>query len=131
MMFIKRLLANFIDLFVFFGLLVLFFLFALPVILSVLGMEEANLVIAGASFVIILAGVFLLQYPFMINNQTIGKALFGLRIISTEADRPLTVGIIIQREVFAKFFTCYIMCASMLFGSKEGQHDKVCGTKVV
>ena len=121
--------ANFIDVFVFIAIVVLFLVVILPLFLPY-GQEEISLGVAGISFILVGCLVFLLQYPFMRINQTIGKAFFGLRIESTNDRRPLTVGIIVQRELFAKALTCYFMCLPVFFGN-EGQHDIVCETRVV
>jgi len=125
---IKRLLANFTDIFVFIATVVFFFVFVIPRFVPEdggLGMPMAALVLS-----VICAVHFLMQYPFMVMHQTIGKAMMGLRIASTNNERPLTVGIIVQRELFAKVFTCYFMCLPVLFG-REGKHDEVCETEVV
>ncbi|MCL2204642.1 MAG: RDD family protein [Defluviitaleaceae bacterium] len=125
---IRRLLANFVDIFIFITTVVLFFIFIVPLFVpedGALGMPMAGLVL-----LVICALNFLLQYPFMAVNQTLGKAMMGLRITSTNDERPLTLGIVLQRELFAKVLTCYLMCAPVLFG-REGKHDEVCETEVV
>jgi uncharacterized RDD family membrane protein YckC len=123
--------ATFVDIFVFLAVVVFTFVFALPFFLPV---EEYGYEMGAVTAVFVLVCistlVFLLQYPFMKVDQTIGKALMKLKIVSTNDGRPLTVGIIFQRELFAKALTCYFMCVPVLFG-KEGQHDIVCETEVV
>jgi uncharacterized RDD family membrane protein YckC len=125
---IKRLLANIVDIFVFVAAVVLFFLFVIPYIVPDGG--ELSTAMAVITLVVIVALVFLAQWPFMAVNQTIGKAMMGLRIISTNGERPLSVSIILQRELFAKVLTCYFMCLPVLFG-REGKHDVACETEVV
>jgi hypothetical protein len=127
--------ATFVDIFVFFAVVVFTFVFALPFFLP--AAEYVNGYDGGfgtvqAVFVLVCISslVFLLQYPFMKVDQTIGKGLMRLRIVSTLEGRPVTVGIVFQRELFAKALTCYFMCVPVLFG-KEGQHDIVCETEVV
>jgi len=129
MMLIKRLMANFIDIFVFIALIVLFFAVILPFFIPS-SETELSLIWAGVTLITILAVTFSVQYPFLRVNQTIGKAFFGLKIASTNEGRPLTLSIILQREVFAKSFTCYFMCLPVLLGLK-GQHDIVCETEVI
>ncbi|MCL2197487.1 MAG: RDD family protein [Defluviitaleaceae bacterium] len=128
MFFVRRLLANAVDLIVFFAIIVGTFIFVLPFFLR--ETREMNPFIAAGVLVFVCGAAFLLQYPFMRVNQTIGKALLGLRIISTNPQRPMTAAVVFQREVFAKAFTCYFMCVPVLF-NKEGQHDVACETEVV
>jgi uncharacterized RDD family membrane protein YckC len=125
---IRRLLANIVDIFVFIAAVVLFFLFVIPRFVPESG--ELSTPMAGLVLVLIVVLTFLLQWPFMTVNQTIGKAMMGLRIVSTNGERPLTYGIVLQRELFAKVFTCYFMCVPVLFG-RQGKHDEVCETEVV
>ena len=124
---IKRILANLIDLFVFFGIIVGFFVFVIPFFFPG---GEMHIVWAGVVFVLVVGLTFGLQYPFLRNNQTLGKAFFRLKIVSTNDQRPLTVGIIVQRELFAKILSCYLMCLPSLV-NKLGKHDESCETDVV
>ena len=127
----RRLLANIVDIIIFVGLLVASFLFVLPFFASVFdAYAEDNIVLAGIMLALVLVANTLLQYPFLVVFQTIGKALFGLKIISTNDRRPLTVGIVVQRELFAKVMTMYLMCLPVLLG-KIGQHEIATETKVV
>ena len=130
MFLLKRLIANFVDVFVFVAIVVLFMVVVLPFFLVDGDEGVFGLVVAGGGLVLICGLVFLVQYPFLRINQTIGKAFVGLRIVSTNDRRPLTIQIILQREIFAKVLTCYFMCIPVLFG-KEGQHDVACETEVV
>jgi uncharacterized RDD family membrane protein YckC len=121
--------ATFVDIFVFVVIVVFTFVFALPFFFPTYE-YEMGIVVGIFVLICIFSLVFLLQLPFMLVNQTIGKGLLGLRIVSTNPGRPLTVGIIFQRELFAKAMTCYFMCVPVFFG-KQGQHDIACETEVV
>jgi len=132
---IKRILANLIDISVFLVIVVAFLVFILPSFVPIFlpPIEEDSImdfVVAGVTLIFIIALNSLLQYPFLRVHQTIGKAFFGMRIVSTNKQRPLTVSVIVQREVFAKMMTCYFMCLPVLFG-REGAHDVACETEVV
>jgi len=131
---LKRLLANFVDIFLFLAIVVFFFAFVLPSILPVADREEVNssiaLLIAVTSLILVVVSTFAAQYPFLIIHQTIGKAFFRLKIISTNEQRPLTVSIIVQREIFAKVMSLYLLCLPVLF-NKTGKHDEACETGVI
>jgi len=132
---LRRILANLIDIIVFLAIVVAFLLFILPNFLPLFlpPIEDGSTtdyVVGGVTLVLIVVLTALLQYPFLRVHQTIGKAFFGLRIASTNKRRPLTVSVIVQREVFAKIMTCYLMCLPVLFG-REGAHDTACETEVV
>lgn len=124
-MILKRLLANFIDVFVFLASVVAHYVFILPFFDAV-----NEWVFAAVALVAVIVFNTILQYPFLKVNQTIGKAFFRLKVISTNPHRPLSVSIMVQREVFAKAFTCYFMCLPVFFNAK-GQHDVACETEVV
>jgi len=121
-MIIRRLLANLIDIFVFIAAIVAAMLYVLPFLMNLFGMEENNIALALGILVLVIAVVCLLQYPFVVNHQTIGKAFFGLRVVTTNISRPLTASIVVQREIFAKVMTCYFMCVPVFFG-REGFHE--------
>jgi len=113
------------------GLLIGGGMFMLPSLMSAFGYEgQLSIGFAFLFLVVLCVVTFLLQLAFMQQHQTIGKAFLGLRIISTNDDRPLTTSIIFQRELFAKVLTCYFMCFPVLIG-KTGQHDIACETDVV
>jgi len=113
------------------GLLIGGFVYVLPSLMSVFRQEEELSLWLAALFLVVLCIIFfLLQLAFMQQHQTIGKAFLSLRIKSTNDGRPLTTGIIFQREIFAKVLTCYFMCLPVMFG-RIGQHDIVCETEVV
>ena len=128
-MLFRRLLANFIDVFVFVAIVIGVFMFVLPFFVPIPDGEEMSLAWAVLAMVGIAGIALAVQWPFFLNNQTIGKAFFRLRIKSINDSRPLTPTIILQRELFAKFFTVYFMCLPILWGS-EGHHDIACETKV-
>ena len=127
---VRRTIANLIDIFVFLAIVVALFMFVLPTFFPLPYGEDMSMVVAGAMFVFVILLTFGVQYPFLVIHQTIGKAFMGLRIVSKNDGRPLTLGIIVQREVFAKVFTFYFMCIPVLFG-REGHHDLACETEVV
>lgn len=121
-----------VDIAVFLALILLFFMVILPFFDDFLRPdgEYLSLPIAGVVLVLVLLINFAVQYPFMVINQTIGKAFFGLRIVSTNNNRPMTFWIVFQRELFAKVFTMYLMAIPVIFG-RQGQHDVACETEVV
>jgi len=127
---VRRLLANLIDISLFLGLIVTSFIYILPFLLSIFRMDESTMILVGCILIFIGVLYFCMQYPFMKVNQTIGKAFFGLRIQTTNPSRPMTVSVIVQREIFAKVMSCYSLCIPVLFGS-EGKHDEACETEVI
>lgn len=74
--------------------------------------------------------IFIFQLPFLTQYQTIGKAFFKLKVESTDKQRPLTMSILLQREIFCKLASCYIICIPVLFGKIGGQ-DIISKTVVV
>jgi uncharacterized RDD family membrane protein YckC len=128
---LKRFLANIIDISVFFGIIVMTYQVIFPSVINVAGSDsEGSVLIAAGLLVFVIALTSALQYPFLKIHQTIGKAFFGLKIISTNDMRPLTVSIIVQRELFAKIMSAYLMCLPVFFG-KTGKHDEAAETEVV
>jgi len=101
-------------------------------VLPVLSSIFTNEYISSAIIIIgVIGATYLVQYPFMIVGQTVGKGLFSLQIVSTDETRPvITVGIIMQREIFAKAMSGYLICIPVLFG-KTGGHEIATLTKVV
>lgn len=125
-MLIRRLLAQALDLLCGVLLLLGCFLFLLPWLLAS-GMTPA---MAGVLLTMLfLALCFLIQLPFWAVHQTVGKAFFGLKMVSTDSTRPLTISIIFQREVFCKLVTCYLLCIPMLAG-QPGGHEVATKTAV-
>ena len=127
MILIARILAQLVDLFAGFVILVGSFLIISPMLYN-LGI--APMVLAGIMLIIVVLLIFGMQYPFMKINQTIGKAFFRLEIATTDQHRPLNVSILVQREVFLKLFTCFFICLPVLWGS-PGWHEISTETKVV
>jgi len=128
-MLFRRVLANFVDIFVFVAITVAVFVFVLPFFIPIPEGEELSLAWAAFGLLGVAGFALAAQWPFYLNDQTIGKAFFGLKIKSTNDARPLTPTIILQRELFAKAFTVYLMCIPVLFGG-QGQHDIACETEV-
>lgn len=124
---LKRILANIIDIFIYLLIVVISFLFMLPHILN--NFNSINIAVL-IIFILTIIFTFIIQYPFLKVNQTIGKAFFSLEIITTNKSRPLDVSIIVQREIFGKIITCYLMCLPVLYG-KTGGHEIITETKVV
>ncbi|MCL2571909.1 MAG: RDD family protein [Defluviitaleaceae bacterium] len=124
---IKRVCANIIDIVLFFALLVMLFLHVSPVVSGFI----ANPTIAGVIVLLLLIAIITgIQYPFIKVHQTIGKAFFRLKIVSTNTERPLTVAIVLQRELFAKVASGYLLCFPVLLG-KTGGHEIITETEVV
>ena len=126
---LRRLLANFVDIAVFLAIVMGMFIFVLPFFVDLTGVYEGSIVLAVGAFVLVPVLTFGLQYPFMLVNQTIGKALFGLRIVSTSERRPVTVSVIVQRELFAKVMSCYLLCLPVFYG-RVGKHEEATETAV-
>lgn len=128
LMVIRRIVAQLIDLMV--GMLVLVATFT--VILPFLSKFIPNsVVLAILGLVLIIVIITLIQYTFMLNQQTIGKAFMGLKIISTDKIRKdVSVSVIVQREVLCKLFSCYFICIPVLVG-RAGGHEEATHTAVV
>lgn len=128
LMVIRRIIAQLIDLLV--GLMVLVATFTM--ILPFLSTYISNsVVLAVLGLFLIIAIITLIQYPFMMNQQTIGKAFMGLKIISTDKIRKdVSVSVIVQREVLCKLFSCYFICIPVLVG-RAGGHEEATHTAVV
>ncbi len=91
---------------------------------------EMNIFIFIINLIIIHVLYFLIQYPFLKVNQTLGKGFFRLYIISTDNKVVITPTYIIQREILFKVMPCFLLSINVFFG-KEALHDKCCFTKVV
>ena len=123
----KRILANMVDMILFFAILVGAYLHINPFFIELTGGYTYAAIITT---VLVIAAVSVIQYQFMRVDQTVGKAFFGLKIISSNDEMPLTPSIIFQREIFAKVATGYLLCLPSLLG-KTGGHEVVTNTKVV
>jgi len=124
---VKRICANVIDVVLFFALLVVLFLHVSPVVSGFIANPTIAGVIILLLLVVIVAGI---QYPFVRVHQTIGKAFFRLKIVSTNTERPMSVAIVFQRELFAKVATGYLLCFPVLLG-RSGGHEIITETEVV
>jgi len=128
-MLFRRAMANFVDVFIFVAITVAMFVWVLPFFVPIPDGEEIGLAWAAFGLIGVVGFTLAVQWPFYLNNQTVGKAFFRLRIKSTNDSRPLTATIILQREIFAKVFTVYFMCLPVIWGG-EGYHDVACETEV-
>jgi len=124
---IKRLCANIVDIVLFFAILVVLFINVTPVVSRFIANPTVTGVIVLALVLVVVGGI---HYPFMIAHQTIGKAFFRLKIVSTNVERPMTASIVLQREVFCKVATGYILCAPVLYG-RVGGHEIATETEVI
>lgn len=125
---LARLVAEMIDILVYFAVFIGSFIFILPYFLQFFG--SMNILIIGLFFILSILVTFALQYPFLKTHQTIGKCFFRLKVVTTNSSRPLNIPIIIQRDIFGKVFTCYFICIPILFG-KMGGHELATETKIV
>lgn len=123
---IIRFMAQLIDILVCLGALMISYLGVLPVLFRFVG----SAAVAGVLVLIIGVGLaVLMQLPFLRGNQTVGKAFFGLEIQSADAARPMTLSVLVQRELFCKMMSCYLICIPMLFG-RPGGHEEATQTRV-
>lgn len=128
MMLLVRILAQLVDWIVGVLSLIVTFAYILP-FLSRYIKNDVWLGIAGLIIVVLL--ILAIQYPFMKNQQTLGKGFFALKIVSTEKTREeVTVGVIFQREILCKLASCYFICLPMIF-RKAGGHEEATRTKIV
>ena len=123
---IKRILANIVDIVLFIALFVVAVLYVHPFITTFI---ENNTVSAAIVLILVVAVTAGIQIPFLMVHQTLGKAFFGLRVVSTNNQRPVTPGIVFQRELFAKVATGYLLCLPVLVG-KKGGHEVVTETEI-
>lgn len=126
-MLIRRILAQIVDFVL--GILTIFLIFVggIPLIGRVINNDFVAVLIAICLMCVM---YFALQYPFMQNQQTIGKAFFQLQIVSTDKYRKnVSVAVIFQREILCKLASCFFICLPLLFG-KEGGHEASTHTKL-
>ena len=124
----KRIFAQIIDLVV--GFLILFAVFAF-LVPALKGVLPNNWVRTILGLVVVVLAIYGVHYPFMVQGQTIGKAFFALRIVSTDKVRlDVPVAVVVQREVLCKLLSCYFICIPVLF-KKLGGHEEATHTKVV
>jgi len=122
----KRILANIVDILVFFTIFVLAILYLQPLLAQVSENHTVNAVIITVLAVGVTSGI---QIPFLLVNQTLGKAFFKLRVVSTNKERPISPGIVLQRELFAKVATGYLLCLPVFIGNKGG-HEVITETDI-
>lgn len=121
-----RVMAQLVDIFVLLAVLVGSFVLLAPRLTAVIPPVAA----AVATIVMAAALEILVQLPFLRQSQTVGKAFFGLEIASTDPLRPISLSVLLQREVFCKLMSCYIICIPALLG-KEGGHETATQTQVI
>ncbi|MFV0361702.1 MAG: RDD family protein [Suipraeoptans sp.] len=128
MMYVRRVLAQLVDLII--GVLLLFvtFVYVTPFVSDIFGNAYVAVVAEIILFIVVYS---LIQYPFMRNAQTLGKAFFSLKIISTDDIRhDVSVAVIVQREIFCKLLSCFFICIPMLT-KRPGGHEEATHTKVI
>lgn len=121
-----RIAAQLIDIIVCFAVVALSFMHVLPLFLPKLGATGAAVLL----LVLVVAVNVLIQLPFLKTGQTIGKAFAGLEVISTDPQRPLTLSIMLSRELLCKLASCYIICIPVLAGGRGG-HEEATKTAVI
>jgi uncharacterized RDD family membrane protein YckC len=127
-LFMKRLMAQVIDLMLGFLMIFAIFNFILPFLGGVI---DNKIVLTVIGIVLLVGGYFAIQYPFMVNGQTIGKGFYGLKIVSTDEFRKqVTIAVIVQREILCKIMSCFFICAPLFLG-KAGGHEEATHTKLI
>ena len=126
-MILLRICAQIIDIFIYLAMVIISFVFILPILMSFF---TEPYIPALLIFILTIILNFALQYPFLTINQTLGKGFFGLELVSTNESRPLDITIVLQREIFGKLISCYMICIPVLFG-KLGGHEIGTETKVI
>lgn len=126
-MLFRRIVAQIIDILLMLAAIV----FSTAVLMPAMANVVPDDVAAIFALIISIALCVLVQYPFMLASQTVGKAFMGLEIHSTDEKRPdMTIGRFFQREILCKLMSCYFICLPML-ASKPGGHDIASKTEVV
>ena len=115
------------DIVLFFAILVVLFINVTPVLSRFIANQTITGVIVLLMVVLLVAAV---QLPFILAHQTVGKAFFRLKIVSTNNERPMTASVVFQREVFCKIATGYLLCIPALYG-RTGGHETATETEVV
>ncbi|AZB43937.1 RDD family protein [Bacillus sp. FJAT-42376] len=75
---------------------------------------------------------FVLMTKFL--NQTLGKMIFGIRVISFKEEKPLTWGTVLFREVVGRFISKTIWIGYAVAGftqKKQALHDLFADTAVI
>lgn len=126
-MLFRRIVAQLIDILLILASIVISTAVIMPKVATVLPDDVAAIL----ALLICILLCILVQYPFMVASQTVGKAFMGLEIRSTDEKRPeMTIGRFFQREILCKLLSCYFICLPML-ASKPGGHDIASKTEVV
>lgn len=121
-----RIAAQLIDIIVCFAVVVLSFMYILPLFLRFLSSTAAAVIL----LLLVIAVNLLIQIPFYKTCQTIGKAFAGLEIVSTDPQRPLTLTVLLSREILCKLASCYFICIPVLAGGRGG-HEEATKTAVI
>lgn len=124
---ISRILANVIDIFIYLVITIISYIYILPIFLPYFNSPTLPGIL---TFILTILITFIIQYPFLTVSQTVGKAFFSFEIISIDTEEKANISLIIQREIFLKVITCYIICLPVLYG-KVGGHEIATQTKVV
>ena len=126
---VSRILSQIIDLLT--GLLALAAVFCL--LLPFLSRFVSNQIILGVLGVLLTPSlIFLIQYAFLVNQQTVGKGFFSLKVIPVDQDenpdlyREVNIKIMIQREILCKLMSCYLICVPLLTGQAGGHEEATC-----
>lgn len=128
MFLLKRVLAQLIDFVVGLFIFLAIFVWLLPLASGVI---ESSVLRAVLGLAAVIGINYLVHYPFMLTGQTIGKAFFSLKIISTDNIRTdLPIPVVIQREILCKVASCYLICIPVLAG-KLGGHEEATHTKLI
>ncbi|MGX7198368.1 RDD family protein [Enterococcus nangangensis] len=124
----KRIFAQMIDLLLGFLSIFVTFQFILPLIAKITTNNVVQGIVALTVMILLPLAV---QYPFMMNGQTIGKGFFSLKIVSTDKERlNVPVAVVVQREILCKLASCYLICLPLFVG-KLGGHEEATHTKLV
>lgn len=108
---------------------------AMVVDLAVVGVIQLILVVTVVGA--FLAGIAFFVYSVLalvnLNNATLGKKLFGLKVVRKEP--KITYGVAALREVVGKLISSAVLGLGYLWviwdKEKQGWHDKIAGTHVV
>ena len=118
-MLIRRLVANFIDLFVLLGGTV-----GGIYVGGVMNgwFEEPFFLLTLSQVCLIILVPILFQTPFWLESKTIGKTMTYLKVVNEKNSENLDYFSMFTREYLAKVLSCYFVCIPLLFG-KRGVHE--------
>lgn len=127
MLIVARVFAQLIDIFLWFLIIVVSFLFVLPVFYK---FNSSNYV-TGILLILFINIIYLgVQCPFYINKQTIGKAFFALYVLPTTNETKVSYSLMFVREILLKVIFVYVGCVPAFLG-KPALHEINTNTKVV